>query len=99
VTPQVRFDPQSNIVYSRDPSPPKPKRSSTFTPSRAQEIPMALSNGKLRKRVSLIEGMTPSEEPSPPPVAAVSFSASVVTADRTSRGAEKTHRKVLSKRK
>lgn len=99
-THQVRFDPQANSVYSRDPSPSKGKRSSLVPQqSRAQDIPMAPSNGKLRKRVSLIGGLKTSTKEQAPPVAAVSFSANIVTADRTARGVEKPHKKVLSKRK
>ncbi|KAF9448176.1 hypothetical protein P691DRAFT_65727 [Macrolepiota fuliginosa MF-IS2] len=97
---QVRFDPQANSVYApRDPSPPKIKHSSLAPPPRAQDIHMAPSNGKLRKRMSLVGGMKSSKEPSAPPVAAVSFSANIVSADRHARGAERVQKKVLSKRK
>lgn len=98
-THQIRFDPQANAVYPRNPSPPKVKPSSLAPPPRAQDIPMAPSNGKLRKRISLIGGLKPSKEPPAPPVAAVSFSANIVSADRNARGAERAHKKVLSKRK
>ncbi|KAF5352782.1 hypothetical protein D9756_006041 [Leucocoprinus leucothites] len=105
MTHQVRFEPQANVIYAppQVPSPPKgfAKRSSTFTPQppRAQEIPITHSNGKLRKRSSLFGGMESSKQPPQPPVAAVSFSANIVSADKHARGVEKPHKKVLSKRK
>ncbi|KXN86777.1 hypothetical protein AN958_09658 [Leucoagaricus sp. SymC.cos] len=111
-THQVRFDPQANPIisnYSRDPSPPKSRRSSLAPQApRAQEISMVQSNGKLRKGISLIGGLKSSKEgkeqtqpppPAPLPVSSVSFSANIVSADRHARGAEKVHKKVLSKRR
>lgn len=98
---RVQFVPQTNPVYSsREPSQSKAKHVS-LPPgaTRAQNIPMAPANGKLRKRISLMTAIKSSPKEVPPPVAAVSFSANIVSADKAARGSEKANRKVLNKRK
>ena len=97
-TQQVRFDSQVNVIYplAQAPSSFHAKVSTSNTQRhRAQEIPIAQSNGKLCKRSSLFGRIKESPQP---PVTAESFSANIVTAHRHARGAEKVHRKVLKKK-
>jgi len=60
---------------------------------------MTPTNGKLRKRITLMGAIKPSSKEPPAPVAAVSFSANFVSADKAARGPEKVNKKVLNKRK
>lgn len=93
---QARFDPRAGPVHARDSSPSKRRSTLVTSPiPRAEDIPVAASGGKLRKRMSLLGGKK--EQASP--VAAVSFLANIVTSDKNDRGAEKPRKNVLNKRK
>lgn len=93
---RIRLDPRASPIHPRDSSPSKRRSTLVTSPiPRAENIPVAPSGGKLRKRMSLLGGKK--EQASP--VAAVSFLANIVTSDKNDSGAEKQRKNVLNKRK